>query len=203
MNIKPNKKASQDLEDILAGNAGQSSFRVDFEPHGTGTYHICIDKEIATVAQALDAVRVLEAATEGDEVIIHLQTPGGSIDVTDMLVTAMQECRARLVVKASGSVLSAGTVILLNAPEFILSEGFNALIHNGDVGFAAKYSDWASAVAFHNKAMQNFLTRHYKGFLTDIELEGLLAGKDFWMGPEEFITRYEAKVKLESSKEAD
>ena len=176
--------------------AEPEEFAVTYTPIRSGTFNIYLVDAIETPRQFLNAIEVLQTATEKDTVVIHLQTPGGSLDATDLFVQAMRECEGRILVKASGGVHSAGTVILLEADEFTLSENFNCLIHNGSCGVGGKYSDFKSQAKFTQEYMERVMHNTYKGFLSEEEIVALLEGKDFWFFAEEFGERFEARNAL-------
>jgi ATP-dependent protease ClpP protease subunit len=179
----------------------ERDFRVNFTPSMAQKIDIFLYGEIEDAAQFIEAIDALESANEGDLVIINLSTPGGSCDATDTFLQAMRECRARIIVKATGGVHSAGTVILLAAEEFVLSENFNSLIHNGSFGVYGKASDAKAQAAFVNKYMDDTARATYEGFLTDEEIEDMIAGKDFWMDAPEWMRRWNIREAL--AKQAD
>lgn len=190
-------------EKTMGGWGGrEEDFAVYYSPDRSGTYKIYLFGEIEDVRQFQHAVEVMDDAGEGDLVIIHLSTNGGSVDATDTFVTAMRRCRARVVVEASGGVYSAGTIILLNAPEFRLSEGFHALIHNGSFGLYDKTSDAKARFEFTARAMDRLVKNTYRGFLSDEEIDQMIAGKDFWMDAEEWITRWKKRQELFKAEQA-
>jgi ATP-dependent protease ClpP protease subunit len=161
-----------------------------------GTFNIYLLDIIETPRQFLNAIEVLQAASEDDTVVIHLQTGGGSLDATDMFIQAMRECEGTIIVKASGGVHSAGTVILLEADQFSLSENFNCLIHNGSCGSGGKFSDFKSEAKFTQEYMERVMHATYRGFLSNEEILALLDGKDYWFFAEEFAARFEARNTL-------
>lgn len=188
-----------------AKNAGypcifSDEFEVSYTPVRSGIYNIFLFGPIEDTSQFTSAIQVLQAATENDIVITHLSTPGGNLDATDTFVAAMRECEARIITKASGGVHSAGSIILLNSDEFVLSENFNCLIHNGGAYCGGKFSDWKAEVKHAEKYMEKVLHNSYAGFLTEKELSELLAGKDFWLDAEEFIRRYHNRNEYLKSK---
>lgn len=170
-----------------------NAFHVSYVPSNAGVYNIFLYGEITDASQFVDAIQALGVASENDVVQIHLSTPGGCLDATDTFIHAMRECSARIIVKASGGVHSAGSVILLNADEFTLSENFNCLIHNGSVGHAGKFSDWRAQTKHTDAYMERVMRSTYEGFLSEEELDNLLAGKDIWLDAESFVARWEAR----------
>lgn len=180
----------------LFGEAEAVEFDVLVEPIMHARYKINILRAIEEPAQFTSAVEVLQRATEEDEVIVNLQSPGGSTNATDMFVQAMNDCLAHVHVKATGGVHSAGTIILLNADSFELSNNFNALVHNGEIGAAAKFSDFTIQAQFAAQFHERLLRQTYEGFLTPEEITALLSGKDYWFDAEEFLRRANERQKV-------
>ncbi len=189
------KKEKTDKLEMSRGSSYNDKFSVDYTPNPGGTFTIRIFGEIHSPNQFEDALEVLDSASEDDTVVIRLSTDGGDTDATDTFVSAMQRCKARVLVEASGGVHSAGTIILMNAPEFRLSDNFNALIHNGSIGAAGKTSDTLSQLKFYGKYMEKLFTDTYKGFLTDEELSQLMSGADFWLTGNEWVERWKNRQK--------
>lgn len=182
-------------------HADSGVFPVSYQPAGGGIFQIRLWGPIESPLQFTEAIEAMEAATEADLVIINLSTPGGDLDATDTFLQAMRECQGRIIVRATGGVHSAGTLILLAADEFVLSENFNCLIHNGEIGFGGKFSDWKTAVKHSAEYMERVMRNTYKGFLTDDEIEECLRGRDFWLTAEEFVERWEKREALRNEEE--
>lgn len=160
------------------------------------TFKIKLFGPIEEASQFNYAIEAFERATETDRVLVHLSSPGGNVDATDTFLSAMSNCAAPVHIMASGGCHSAATIILLNAPSFTLSDNFNALIHNGSTGSYGKASDFKAESRFTTDFMDNLMRKTYEGFLSEDEIEQLLNGKDFWMGPQEFCDRYERRSEL-------
>lgn len=180
-----------------------NSFRVSYEPANVGKYKIYLFGYIEDAGQFIDALDALGNAGPHDLVEIYLSTGGGSLDAADTFIHGMQTCQARIRVIASGGVHSAGTLILLNADEFVLSGNFNALIHNGSCGPAGKFSDWEAEATHTKKYMRNVFETNYKHFLSDDELDALVRGTDFWMDGTEFLARWENRQEALEAEETD
>lgn len=166
-------------------------FTVTYTPIKSGVFNIYLFGVIEEAAQFTSAIEVMAAASERDEVIIHLSTDGGSLDATDTFLASMAACEANVVIKASGGVHSAGTLILLHADEFYLSENCNFLLHNGGAGAGGKFSDFKAQSLHTVGYMERVLRKTYKHFLTEAELDALMDGKDYWLDSEEFAERFE------------
>lgn len=170
-----------------------NEFEVTIQPQTSVIFKIKLFGPIEDTTQFNSAIEVFERASADDKVLIHLSTPGGSCDAADTFIHAMRNCEAPIHVVASGTVASAGTLILLNAPSFSLSENFVALFHNGSWGTWGKHNEAVAHSAFVAKYMEKLARTTYAGFFDEQELQALLDGKDFWMEGEEFLKRYEKR----------
>lgn len=182
------------------------SFHVDFKPSSNGVFTAYLFGSIADPRQFINVFQAFDAADEGDNVYVNLSSVGGSLDATDTFLQHMEECKGRVIVRASGGCHSAASIILLNAPEFTLSDGFSCLIHCGSLGVSGTLSEFKVSSAFQAKHMESILRATYEGFLTEEEIDRMIDGKDFFLNAEEFMARYEKRneyfVKLlEDSKE--
>lgn len=171
------------------------SFRVERTQSTATKYDIYLFGEIEDSAQFTEAVAALDGAQEGDIVVVHLSTNGGDCDATDTFLYSMGNTAAEVVVRASGGVHSAGSMILLAADNFSLSPNFSCLIHNGSFGAVGKTSDTKTQVAFQGTFMDKLMRTTYEGFLTEPEIDALIAGKDFWFDSDSFMERVAQREK--------
>jgi len=165
-------------------------FPISYESHKSGTYNIYLFGQIESPSQFIGALEVMRNASENDEVVIHLQSCGGSLDATDTFLQGMQECEAPIFCKASGGCHSAASIILLAADSFQLSDNFSSLLHNGSTGSMGKFSDYRSETAFTSKWMEKVMRNAYEGFLNEVEIENLIKGVDIWLDSEEWVQRH-------------
>lgn len=176
-------------------------FEVTYQPRPGGVFNIYLYGTIEDPRQFIGANEVFARAGEEDVVLIHLSTNGGSMDATDTFIQGMRETEARVIVKATGGVHSAGTIILLEADEFILSENFNCLIHNGSWGTGGKANEAAAHSKFTIEYMARTARNTYKGFMSPEEIEAMIEGKDFWFTAQEFAARWEARNALDKAQQ--
>ncbi len=163
---------------------------VSFTPYSGGEYTIRLYGEFDSLERFIPALETLEQAQDGDVVYLHLQGSGGDMDIADAILQAMNECEARVVVRASGRCHSAASLILLSATEFTLSDNFNCLIHCGSVGTNGTLSEFREHSRFYITSMEKMLSEAYKGFLTEDELSDLIGGRDFFLDKEAFLERW-------------
>lgn len=181
-------KRKGSTEDIFEDDRAFPVTCVESE-EGPRIYNIYIFNAIENTEQFIPALGALQVAGEDDYVMVHISTPGGDVDATDTFLQALSFCKAPVVFFASGGVHSAGTLILMHAKDVIISEGFNALIHNGSIGHGGKFSDWRAATEYYSAHMESLFRKAYKGFLTEEEISQLVQGKDFWFDAKEFEKR--------------
>lgn len=186
------------------GYAVVNPFEVTATRSNAMHFNIYLYGPIESAEQFIGPIEVLQAAGDGDLVEIHLSTPGGSMDATDTFLQAMRECEGRVIVRATGGCHSCGSIILMNANEFTLSENFNSLLHNGSTGAGGDLNKFAAAAKYTVEHMTRVLRSTYEGFLTEDEIEKLIAGVDFWINGEEWMRRWNNRQEYFKAKmEAD
>lgn len=177
------------------------AYQVSYKPANAGIFNMYLYGPIEDAEQFVPAIEALDQAGEYDVFRIYLSTDGGSLDATDTFLDALRRTAARVIVFASGGVHSAGTVILLHADEFYLSDNFNALIHNGGCGSGGKFSDFKAHAEHNVKYMEHVMRSTYAGFLDDDEIDALLAGKDYWLDGDQFLERAKKRGEYLHTKE--
>lgn len=191
------------------GDDEHKEFAVGFIPHRSGTYRIEISGTIEHVDQFSTAIQVLEQAKEDDDVVVYLQTNGGSVDAGEAFIHALRKCAAPIHICATGGVHSMGTQILLEGDSIELSNGFNALVHCGSNGAYGNQNEYHAKSAFDADFRVRQFKEAYEGMFSEKEIGDILAGKDYWMDgqmwldraekrSEYFRAKYEAKMKAPS-----
>lgn len=173
-------------------------FNVSAYQRSSIVYNIFIHDSIDSAEDFLDAITILNMADEDDEVFIHLSSPGGSVDATDTFLMEMNRCKAKVTVKATGTVASAATLILLSADAIEMSPYCNILFHSASFGYGGKTQDVVEYANFTKAQTEAMLSSFYEHFFTPEELHDILVNKkEYWMNAEEFDRRYahrEAKL---------
>jgi ATP-dependent protease ClpP protease subunit len=204
-------KRHEIMEGPYAGsfiNRATLPFTVTAYQRSSTVYNIFIQDEIDSSEDFLDAITALNMADADDEVIIHLSSPGGSVDAVDTFLMEMASCKANIIVKATGTVASAATLILLSADESIVSNACNLLFHSASFGMSGKVQDVYEYTNFTKTQTEKLLREYYEGFFTESELHDIFVNKrEFWMGAEEFGIRCDRQmlakglIKLKESSE--
>ena len=184
--IEPPKQRTIDYDDSYYLTA-------TFVPDKTGTFKINFHTQIINIEQLTAGIEALEAAEEGDRVVISLQSCGGNVDASGGFIHAMEKCQAPIHIIASGGIHSAGTHILLQADSFELSRNFNSLIHNGSCGSGGNLNEYFPKAEFDKKFLYDYYKEIYAGFLTPKEFEDMWNGKNIWLNAEEWMERSEKR----------
>lgn len=136
----------------------------------------------------------LNKATSDTIITIHLNTYGGVLDTAKRIHNAMKSSEAHVVVKCSGSVISAGTIIAMAADELIMEPFVAFMIHYYSGGNVGKGHELKAAQAFTDKNLPEYYKYVYNKFLTEDEITSVVDGKDLWMGSEEVIERWNRMI---------
>ena len=158
-----------------------------------GTFEAELYGPIESPSQFSQIICALSLMEEQDNFILHLQSPGGSLDAVDALIHAMRKCKGKVHVVASGNCSSAATFVLLEADTYELSEGFNATCHCGSLGSGGAFNEYRMATAFYTKFMEETLRKYYVGFFTEAEIVSMLDGRDILLNADQWADRYEGR----------
>jgi ATP-dependent protease ClpP protease subunit len=144
-------------------------------------YTIRITRPITEIDDFEEEIMALEEATEDDVVMIQLSSPGGSLETCDFLCRRIQECKALVFVEIGLTCASAASAICLQADDWKIHDSSTIMVH------ACSYSpgwgkevDVFSSATYTNRVNREWVERTYKGFLSEIELQSVLDGKDLY-----------------------
>lgn len=131
-----------------------------------------------------------------DEVVLHLNTPGGIIDSANKICDAIERTPAKVKGVLTGTVASAGTMIVMAVDEIEVAHGTSFMIHNYSGGVSGKGHEMRAQQEFVDHELNIYFNRMYKGFLTSKEIQSIIDGKDVWMGRDEILKRWDNKKRL-------
>jgi len=161
-----------------------------------GKYHVYISEDIANPSVYNELAHTLKYKVEpDDEVLIHLNTPGGIIDSANMLYDAIINCPGKTTAYLTGTVASAGTLIAMAVDNLEVAEGTAFMAHNYSGGVAGKGHEMRAQQNFTDEQLSLFFGQVYAKFLTKSEIKEMIDGKDLWMGKKEILKRWARKTK--------
>lgn len=155
-----------------------------------------IDDEIGSPSEYRNEFIALADATENDEIIININTVGGSMSTSVNFFHLMKQCRAPITTVAMGDVCSGGSMIFLGGDEMVVHPHISFMVHNASGGYAGKEPDVLAYSQHMSSMLQDFMTDVYQHFLTPAELQLMLDGKEYWMKSGEVIQRLQTRAEL-------
>ena len=135
---------------------------------------------------------ILAHAYPSDTVTLHINNGGGYIDSGFMIIDAIRNTKAKVTAKLTGTIASAATIITLACDKIVLSKHISFMIHNYSGGAQGKGHEMKAQMEFTDAELNEAFAEIYGGFLTENEMELVIAGKDFWMGQVEVQDRWTA-----------
>lgn len=166
------------------------------------TIHAYITDEIMEPSNYNELTYMLATASQYHKFILHINTPGGIIDSAFHLIDAIKSSDAHVTAYLTGTVASAGTIITLACDDVVVSDNTSWMSHNYSGGLQGKGHELKAWQEFTDKALNKSFREIHKGFFTDEEITQLIDGKDFWLGKEDILARWELKNKLPKTEES-
>lgn len=147
----------------------------------------------------IDLCNLLRSCSPQDEVLIRINSRGGSVASERMIVNAIQECQGTVVAYIEYFCMSAATGIFLAAHHHAWAEHIQFMVHCAFWGSIGKNPDVKSQTEFGVKQLEEEINSTYKGLLSDEELIQCNEGKEFWFGAKELETRMEGFLEYRNS----
>ena len=135
----------------------------------------------------------LYCADESDTCYLHINTPGGMLDTTFMLLDAMRNSKAHIIGHLTGTVASAGTIIALTCDDLVCSDDLAWMSHYYSAHIGGKGNEIKARQDFTERTTSATFRRIHEGFFTKKEIEEMIDGKDFWLDEIEVRERWARK----------
>lgn len=154
-----------------------------------------INTEIRNAEHYSQIFDLLLEAGEEDTVHFLIESPGGDLAGLNTLLEGIKMTEAHVVGVIVGAAHSAASILALNCHEVVVCSGAEMLCHAARTGFGGKLADLEAYTSHSKKVTHKLMKESYKGFLTDLELEKVLDGKEMWLDAEEIQDRLEQRAK--------
>lgn len=142
---------------------------------------------------------ILRHAYKEDTITLHINNGGGYVDSGFMLVDAIKHSKATIKARLSGTVASISTIITLSCNEVEVADYTQFMIHNySSGGVGGKGHEVRAHIEFTDTELNKAFTEIYGGFLTPLEMELVIAGKDYWFSKESVLERLKARASGDS-----
>lgn len=156
--------------------------------------------EIGPPSDYVEFVHTLRYATPGQDITIHINSPGGHLSSCMSIVNAIAASEANITTIVDGEAASAGAMIwLAGHNKAIASPHVSVMVHGASVGFhPSKTSDINNSNKATDKLIEGMLDDLSVGFITDEEREDIRKGVDIYVTGQEIIERLGLEEQVES-----
>lgn len=151
----------------------------------------------------VDLCNILRTSGPHDEVIIRINSQGGSVATEQMLVNAISESEANVVGFIEYFCMSAATGIFLACKQHDWAKHIQFMVHCAWWSSYGKTPDIKSHTEFASQQMEEEITAAYSGLLDEDELKSCNDGKEFWFGAKELERRMESFYEYRASQPCD
>lgn len=158
------------------------------------TYRVYLTDVFEQESSHNEAIDLLRAVSEKDEVHLYITSPGGLVSVADMYIAAIQDCKGTVYTHGVGDVCSAAVIVFLSGDVRIPEHGSSYMIHNVQYGVEGDSANIKVRVDFWHRLFKEKFYELYSEVLTEEELEEL-----FDRAGEIYLTAKEMSDRLDSS----
>ena len=163
-------------------------------------YEYYLVDDIGEPSDYIEICDVLRSASPNDEVLIRINSGGGSLATANMVVNAIRESQAHVHGFIESTCASAATLIYLACHSYSLSEDADMMVHTSSSMYGGKEHEQHSYVTFSRKKIHKMVRERYAGFLTETEIENVLNGQDYYFDSEEIAERLETYTEFQKKK---
>ena len=159
------------------------------------TTTVYMTNEIGEPYEYNELLYTLSLALPTETIIIVINTPGGALDSTISIISAIKSCKAKTIAYVTGSVASAGTMIATSCDELVVDDHTGFMVHTYSTQTGGKGQEVRAQQLFMEKSTKLLMEDVYAGLLTRAELKRLINGEDFWFTKGELLTRWDKRQK--------
>lgn len=153
------------------------------------SFHFYINDHISEPDDYVELIDALYQGQPNHTIYIHLNTPGGRLDVTMQIINAIRSSEACVVGLADGQVASAGSLILFACPNIGVQPLSFVMMHDGSEGAGGKINENLKQAQFSDKLIRKICHDVYGPFFDKKEIEDVLDGKDLYLTSDEIEER--------------
>ena len=127
------------------------------------------------------------AAIKSKEIVVRLNTPGGSVFDGMAIYNSLKSHPARIVAKIDGLAASIGSVIAMAADEIQIAKNAHMMIHNASMEVYGNSKDLRSAADFTEKMSMAIATTYADRTKQPIDQIQSWMNEETWMNADEAI----------------
>lgn len=155
-------------------------------------HHYYITGPIGEPEKYLDLIHTLKTAEQHDTILIHLNSPGGMMHTAVQIMGAIKHSAANVITCMEGEVSSAATFVFLSGKKWIVNDYCTFMVHTYSHGLSGKGNEVIAHAKFFESHFFDVAKKVYAGFLSNDEVEKMIAGMDFWFNSDEVRQRLRA-----------
>ena len=187
-------RCCEDLDQEEYSEDSQLGFFANYQQ--IANYTVPIDGSFREPAFYRGVINMLMNAAEQDTVAFMINSPGGSLSGLLSLLEALNMTQANTVALVVGSASSAASMFALHCNEVYVGDNATFLCHNISYGTGGKGSDVLAHVQHTTSSASKLLRKTYKNFLSEIEINDMINGKEIYMESDEIVERLQQREDL-------
>lgn len=161
------KKAAEGIT-VVSKPKGETAMSYQVYVYGHILEHLFLDS-------SFQLIRLLEDASEDDEFIIHISTPGGDVITGGTLVSAMRSTLANVTTIAEGPVCSCGVTLWSEGKTRIIEPGAVFMQHMTNGGMSGSTGTLAEKLTFTRDYVLSYMSRLvHIGLFTQEEINDMV-----------------------------
>lgn len=161
------------------------------EYHDHIRYDYYLVGEIGNPEEYLELCHALRSCSPTDEFFLRFNSGGGQVRTGNQIINSLRECPATTIGFIEHDCGSMATFIFLACDTWGVSpyaEWFSHTVSGGNWG---KESETFEASQFLRRQTHSRVREEYSSFLTDLEIDALLKGADYYFNADEIMERLE------------
>ena len=153
-------------------------------------YHLFISDFDACEHEIDELVNKMSQATENDELIIDISSPGGyTVDLMRIENVCREYFYGRVTTKMNPYGYSCGALVFLFGDNRIVFENSEAMFHDISAAIGGKRSDMITEMEHSKKYWDHYIRRTLAPFFSKKEIDSLFQGKEIWLDALEMCER--------------
>lgn len=159
-----------------------------------------LPENIGPVSDFIDFLRAVGDTRQNDNVTIHINSYGGDVVTALNIIDVLKTSPANIVISVEGNCCSAASMIMLAGNEWEIMPHSYIMIHSYSAARFGKRNEINASFEFDKKWLDGTFREIYEKFLTDDEIEKVLAGQDLYFTADECLERLDNYKKADMEK---
>lgn len=142
----------------------------------------------------IDLVQQIRYASADQQIILHLNGPGGDMYSCMAIINAMQASEADIVTIIDGEACSShGMIWLAGDIKMIASRHVILMLHTASTGMFGKLPEIRGSIEVSHTIIENLLDELTEDFLSETHREDIRRGVDLWFSGDDIIEIIDSK----------